>query len=136
MPWDEVHADRDPRTHHHRTAAARIDDFLGHPVTDPHGDPIPPATSGYVEQWSQRLDSVEPGTTFRVDRVNDQIGAALRYLTDLSVRPGIIVEVLEQAPFGGPLWLRIDGREQTPRRPVHHGHLRQPGTGYADPDSD
>ena len=112
MPWDEVHADRDPRTHHHRTAAARIDDFLGHPVTDPHGDPIPPATSGYVEQWSQRLDSVEPGTTFRVDRVNDQIGAALRYLTDLGVRPGIIVEVLEQAPFGGPLWLRIDGREQ------------------------
>lgn len=105
-------------------------------MTDPHGDPIPPATSGYVEQWSQHLDSVEPGTTFRVDRVNDQIGAALRYLTDLSVRPGIIVEVLEQAPFGGPLWLRIDGREQTPRRPVHHGHLRQPGTGYADPDSD
>ena len=83
-----------------------------------------------------RLDSVEPGTTFRVDRVDDQIGAALRYLTDLGVRPGIIVEVLEQAPFGGPLWLRIDGREQTPRRPVHHGHLRQPGTGYADPDSD
>lgn len=59
-----------------------------------------------------RLDSVEPGTTFRVDRVDDQIGAALRYLTDLGVRPGIIVEVLEQAPFGGPLWLRIDGREQ------------------------
>ncbi len=110
VPWDEVHADAEVLEHAvGERLLARIDDFLGHPVTDPHGDPIPPATGGYVEQWSQRLDSVEPGITFRIDRVDDRVGAALRYLADIGVRPGVTVEVLERAPFGGPLWLGVDG---------------------------
>ncbi len=52
---------------------------------------------------------MEPGTTFRIDRVDDRVGAALRYLADIGVRPGVTVDVLEQAPFGGPLWMRVDG---------------------------
>lgn len=69
-------------------------------MTDPHGDPIPPATGSYIEQWSQRLDSVEPGTPFRVDRVDDRVGAALRHPAGIGVRPGVTVEVLERTPFG------------------------------------
>lgn len=110
VPWDEVRADAEALEHAvGDRLLARIDHFLGHPVTDPHGDPIPPPSGSHVERWSQRLDTVEPATTFLVDRVDDRVDAALRHLADIGVRPGVTVEVLERAPFGGPLWLGVAG---------------------------
>jgi DtxR family Mn-dependent transcriptional regulator len=113
VPWDQVHAEADVLEHAvSDRLLARIDDYLGHPTADPHGDPIPPPAGGHSEGWGQRLDKAAPGTAFQVDRVDDRDSAALRYLADIGVRPGVTVEIVEQAPFGGPLWLRVDGHEQ------------------------
>lgn len=112
VPWDEVHAEAEVLEHAvSERLLARMDDHLGRPSHDPHGDPIPPATGHHVEQWGQRLDSVGPGELFLVERVDDRDSAALRYLSRIGMRPGVSVEVSERAPFGGPLWLRVDGQE-------------------------
>ena len=44
------------------------------------------------------------------ERVSDRDSAALRYLGELGVRPGVVVTVERQDPFGGPLWVRIADR--------------------------
>jgi DtxR family Mn-dependent transcriptional regulator len=44
-------------------------------------------------------------------RVPDESGEALRYLASLDLVPGAEVEILERAPFNGPLTVRI-GSEQ------------------------
>jgi DtxR family Mn-dependent transcriptional regulator len=113
VPWDEVDAEAEVLEHAVSDQLLdRIDALLGHPVADPHGDPIPPAGGGHVEAWGDRLDGVPTGAAFRVDRVHDRDDAALRYLAELGVRPGTVVRVVERAPFGGPLWLRVGGRER------------------------
>jgi DtxR family Mn-dependent transcriptional regulator len=110
LSWDEVHDEADVLEHAVSSRLVdRIDEVLGHPTHDPHGDPIPSPAGGHDEVWGARLDTMPPGSRFRVERVYDRDSDALRYLADLGVRPGVTLEVLEHSPFGGPLWVRLDG---------------------------
>ena len=115
VPWDEVHAEAELLEHAlSERLEERIDAVLGHPTHDPHGDPIPPRDGPHEEGWGAALDSAPSGCRFRVDRVSDRDSAALRYLGELGVFPGVVVDVEEQEPFGGPRWVRVAGQ----RRPL------------------
>ncbi len=110
VPWDEVHAEAELLEHAlSERLEERIDVALGHPTHDPHGDPIPPRDGPHSESWGVSLESVAPGSRFRVERVSDRDSAALRHLGLLGVVPGAALDVEEQEPFGGPYWVRIDG---------------------------
>ncbi|OJY42416.1 MAG: hypothetical protein BGP03_00665 [Pseudonocardia sp. 73-21] len=110
VPWDEVHAEAELLEHAlSARLEERIDAALGHPTHDPHGDPIPPREGPHSESWGVSLESVAPGSRFRVERVSDRDSAALRHLGQLGVVPGALLDVEEQEPFGGPYWVRIDG---------------------------
>ncbi|OLT14049.1 hypothetical protein BJF78_20385 [Pseudonocardia sp. CNS-139] len=129
VPWDEVHAEAELLEHAlSERLEERIDAALGHPTHDPHGDPIPPRDGPHEEGWGDALESAPPGCRFRVDRVSDRDSAALRYLGELGVFPGVLLTVEEQAPFGGPRWVRIDGERQ-PLGPaltrLVHGHVER-----------
>jgi DtxR family Mn-dependent transcriptional regulator len=109
VPWDEVHAEAEVLEHAVSDALVRrIDAYLGYPTHDPHGDPIPSADGAHVESWAGALVDAEPGTRFRVERVSDRDSDALRYLGELGVRPGEVLDILDRAPFGGPLWVRVN----------------------------
>lgn len=111
MAWDEVHAEAELLEHAlSDRLEERIDAALGRPTRDPHGDPIPPRHGRHEEDWGQPLDGVSAGDRFRVERVSDRDSGALRYLGALGVVPGAVIEVQEQAPFGGPRWIRIGGQ--------------------------
>jgi DtxR family Mn-dependent transcriptional regulator len=130
VPWDEVHAEAELLEHAlSDRLEERIDAALGHPTHDPHGDPIPPRHGPHEEGWGAALDSAPPGCRFRVDRVSDRDSAALRYLGELGVRPGVVVEVEEQEPFGGPRWVRVAGERRSLGAPLTrlvHGHVVTP----------
>lgn len=114
VPWDEVHAEAELLEHALSDRLEdRIDAALGHPTHDPHGDPIPPRDGPHEEGWGEPLDAAPAGCRFRVDRVSDRDSAALRYLGELGIYPGVVVTVEEQAPFGGPRWVRV-GEERHP----------------------
>jgi DtxR family transcriptional regulator, Mn-dependent transcriptional regulator len=127
VPWDEVHAEAEQLEHAlSDRLSERIDAALGHPTHDPHGDPIPPRDGPHDEVWGAALETARPGSRFRVERVSDRNSAALRYLGELGVRPGVVISVDEQEPFGGPRWIRIGERRHplggTLTRLVH-GHV-------------
>ncbi|NMH97794.1 metal-dependent transcriptional regulator [Pseudonocardia acidicola] len=108
VPWDEVHAEAELLEHAlSDRLEERIDAALGHPARDPHGDPIPPRHGRHDEAWGDPLDAAPAGCRFRVERVSDRDSAALRYLGELGIRPGAVLQVEEQAPFGGPRWVRV-----------------------------
>lgn len=113
LGWDEVH-DEAERLEHALSERLedRIDAHLGHPTHDPHGDPIPPKSGTHEERWAQPLPATAEGARFRVERVSDRDGSALRYLAQLGIRPSVTLEVQERAPFGGPLWVRVGGQRQ------------------------
>lgn len=110
VPWDEVH--EEAAVLEHALSARleeRIDALLGHPTHDPHGDPIPPASGQHVEDWASPLTAAAAGRPFLVERVSDRDTGALRHLAALGIRPGSVLQVREWAPFGGPLWVEVDG---------------------------
>jgi Mn-dependent transcriptional regulator len=110
VPWEDVHAEAEVLEHAvSDRLLERIDAFLGHPTHDPHGDPIPSSDGALEELWTTRLADAPIGRAFTVERVLDRDRAALRYLGELGVRPGVVLEVVEQSPFGGPLWVVLDG---------------------------
>lgn len=111
MSWDEVHAEAELLEHAlSDRLEERIDVVLGHPDRDPHGDPIPPRHGPHQEDWGQSLDGVAAGVRFRVQRVSDRDSDALRHLGALGIVPGAVLEVQEQAPFGGPRWVEVAGQ--------------------------
>jgi DtxR family transcriptional regulator, Mn-dependent transcriptional regulator len=110
MPWEDVHVEAESLEHAvSDRLLQRIDQHLGHPARDPHGDPIPSASGEHEEAWPEPLTAAVVGRPFRVQRVDDRDPAALRYLGELGLVPGRVVVLEERAPFGGPLWVRVDG---------------------------
>jgi DtxR family Mn-dependent transcriptional regulator len=111
VPWEDVHTEAEVLEHAvSDRLLERIDVFLGRPTHDPHGDPIPAREGLHVEQWATPLSQAPGGTAFHVERVRDRNREALRYLGQLGVRPGVVLDVVEQAPFGGPVWVMVEGR--------------------------
>ena len=111
--WDRVHEEAE-RMEHVVTDEMidRMAGVLGEPVTDPHGAPIPAPGATFQEQNYPSLGDMAAGSSATLRRVPDEDPAALRYLAELELRPGAALEVLEVAPFNGPLRVRINGRER------------------------
>ena len=94
--WDEVHAEAERLEH----AASdelieRIDQMLGRPTRDPHGDPIPtPEGQRAQPAHAVRLDVAEPGF-YRVLRISDADPQRLVRFQQAGLVPGTVVEVTE-----------------------------------------
>ena len=108
MSWDRVHEEAEVLEHAiSPELSALIDEKLGHPTHDPHGDPIPTLEGEIEEGSSQALADLEPGATGVFVRVSDSDPAMLRYLSERGIAPGDSLEVLERQPFDGPLLVRF-----------------------------
>jgi DtxR family transcriptional regulator, Mn-dependent transcriptional regulator len=104
---DAVHAEADRLEHAlSEEVEARIDESLGYPTHDPHGDPIPDANLELAPSKLRLLASLEPGEEGTIRRIPDESGL-LRYLSDLLLVPGCRVKVFARAPFGGPITVGV-----------------------------
>jgi DtxR family Mn-dependent transcriptional regulator len=94
MSWAEVHDEAERLEHAvSEQLIDRIDEMLGRPQTDPHGDPIPTAEGTishpeYVDLLSAPID--EPLT---VVRVVDQGPEFLRFIEDRRLMPGSVITI-------------------------------------------
>ena len=113
VPWTQIH-DHACRLEHGTDdqLADALDEFLQHPRLDPHGDPIP-RPDGTVDEIDRlRLSAVEPGSRATIAQCSNENPRLLAYLTSMDLTPGQEVEVLERAPFNGPLTLDVGGSRQ------------------------
>jgi DtxR family Mn-dependent transcriptional regulator len=109
---DAVHAEADRLEHViSEELEARIDEQLGYPTHDPHGDPIPDAGLNVDRTSLRSLDALIPGEQATVRRIPDGDAALLRYLAELTLVPGRQVTLRRSEPFGGPLTVDVDGSE-------------------------
>jgi DtxR family Mn-dependent transcriptional regulator len=111
--WDEAHAEADRLEHHiSENLEARLDAALGHPETDPHGDPIPAADGTLVAAPALPLSELPVDRRAVVRRVANDDPARLRYLAEIGLVPGATVTVVERLPFEGPLRVIVGGTER------------------------
>ncbi|HEY7472921.1 MAG TPA: metal-dependent transcriptional regulator [Gemmatimonadota bacterium] len=112
--WDAVHEEAERLEHViSEEFEDRIDAMLGHPTTDPHGDPIPPKTGRPPAGTSRPLSDAEVGESVVVRRVSDRDGELLRRLASLELVPGARVRIVERIPSGGRITLDRDGRRMS-----------------------
>ena len=112
LPIDAVHAEADRLEHViSEELEARIDESLGFPTHDPHGDPIPDAGLNVDRTALRSLEALVPGEQATVRRIPDGDAALLRYLSELTLVPGRTVTMRRSEPFGGPLTVDVDGSE-------------------------
>ncbi|OFW36991.1 MAG: DtxR family transcriptional regulator [Acidobacteria bacterium RIFCSPLOWO2_12_FULL_67_14b] len=94
MRWDEVHDDAEQLEHVvSDRLVERIDEMLGHPEADPHGDPIPTAEGKLAERPLDTLLTCPLHTPVTVARVTDQDAAFLRFIESHHLKPGQTIEV-------------------------------------------
>jgi DtxR family Mn-dependent transcriptional regulator len=68
--WDQVHDEAEHLEHAVSDFLVdRIDETLGHPERDPHGDPIPRADGSIVIPSAATLASLPAGARARVERI-------------------------------------------------------------------
>jgi DtxR family transcriptional regulator, Mn-dependent transcriptional regulator len=108
--WHEVH-DIAEQLEHIRSdkLVDKLDAFLGHPQTDPHGDPIPDA-KGLIRQVDKEiLALLDPGTSCVCVGVKDSSTEFLQYLDRRSISLGSKITVLSREAFDDSLHLSIEG---------------------------
>jgi DtxR family Mn-dependent transcriptional regulator len=92
--WDEVHDEAEVLEHALSDRLLEgIDERLGRPRFDPHGDAIPDAAGAVHREAFVLLAHAAPGHTGRVLRVSDRDPKLLRALVDAGVDVGHTLEV-------------------------------------------
>jgi len=94
MKWDEVHDDAEQMEHVvSDRLIERIDEMLGQPEVDPHGDPIPNADGHLPHRTLENLLTCPLHMPVTVARVTDQDAAFLRFIESHNLKPGQTIEV-------------------------------------------
>jgi DtxR family Mn-dependent transcriptional regulator len=94
MSWDEVHDDAEQLEHVvSERLIERIDDMLGRPTHDPHGDPIPTAEGTIPRRHLDNLLTCPTRTRLQVRRITDQDPSFLRFVEKNDLKPGQVLEV-------------------------------------------
>jgi DtxR family Mn-dependent transcriptional regulator len=94
MSWAEVHDEAEQLEHAvSERLIERIDDMLGRPEVDPHGDPIPSATGAISRPKHLDLLSAPLRTPLIVTRVIDQGAGFLRFAEQHDLTPGSAIVI-------------------------------------------
>ena len=111
--WHEVHEEADELQ---KGITQRIEDqmdkLMDYPATCPHGDPIPSRDGVMPELNDKPLTVVPPGSKCQISRVKTRESEKLQYLAEIGLVPGTPFELVNRAPFNGPLRLKIEKYEQ------------------------
>ena len=106
--WDEVHDIAEQLEHvQHPELADRLDQFLGFPQYDPHGDPIPKANGETAATYKTVLAEISIGTSCRVVAVKDTSSSFLQYLKKLEIGIGTPITMVEKIPFDNSMVITI-----------------------------
>jgi DtxR family Mn-dependent transcriptional regulator len=106
--WDKSH-DAACKLEHGMTEEVMkpLEKALKHPKTCPHGNPIPTKCGGIMEEKSRPLVDLNKRERGTIVKITDEKSDLLQYLNSLGLVPGASVEVVEKAPFDGPITLKI-----------------------------
>ena len=116
LTWDQVHEEAENMEHAVSDFLVdRIDDFLGRPEADPHGDPIPArdgALRGEGQQTTPLVENVA-GSQIRFARVLNQDSDFLRHLSDSGLEVGSVATIMDVDSEAGAVTLQLPTRETT-----------------------
>jgi DtxR family Mn-dependent transcriptional regulator len=94
FPWDEVHDIAEQLEHiKSEKLINKLDDFLGNPTEDPHGDPIPDVNGKIIKVEKLLLSELKENQTGICVGVKDSSAEFLKYLDKNKIALGVSIQV-------------------------------------------
>jgi DtxR family Mn-dependent transcriptional regulator len=110
--WDEVHDIAEQLEHiKSEKLINKLDDFLGNPTEDPHGDPIPDAQGRMITVEKQLLSDLLGNQAGICVGVKDNSSDFLKYLDKQQIGLGSKIEVVAKEAFDLSLKIKVNGTE-------------------------
>ncbi len=112
--WDEVHEVAEQLEHIHSPKLIdELDAFLGHPKTDPHGDPIPDKQGNLPQIKKSLLATLHKNEQGVCVGVNDTSSEFLRFLDKQEIGLGQHIQILDKEPFDDSFLVKINDKIMT-----------------------
>jgi DtxR family Mn-dependent transcriptional regulator len=106
--WDEVHEVAEDLEHvTNKKLIDKLDEFLGFPRVDPHGDPIPDANGKIETSKKICITELAFNTPAIVSNVSDQSSEILELLEHKKITIGTKVEVKKKFDFDNSMEIKI-----------------------------
>ncbi len=106
--WDEIHEVAEQLEHiHSDKLIEKLDEFLGFPKLDPHGDPIPDQEGKYKKIAKRTLSEMAVGSIARIVSVRDSSAAFLQYVSEMGMDLRTKIEIIEKQEFDNSLQIRV-----------------------------
>ncbi|MFT4669892.1 MAG: DtxR family Mn-dependent transcriptional regulator [Ulvibacter sp.] len=112
--WDEVHEIAEQLEHiKSEKLINKLDNFLGNPTEDPHGDPIPNAKGQVLKIEKQLLSELAESQKGICVGVKDTSSEFLKYLDKQEIALGSEIEIIEKESFDSSFRIRVGIKEIT-----------------------
>jgi len=117
--WDEVHDIAEELEHiNSALLVERLDNFLGYPKRDPHGDPIPDKNGIFEPSVNIHMSEMLIGNNGIIIGVSEYAPSFLRHLERLGLTIGISLEIIEITDYDGSVELLVDEKRVNVSREV------------------
>lgn len=111
--WDEVHEIAEELEHiNSDKLVQQLDEFLGFPQFDPHGDPIPDKHGRMPESAYKNLSETVINQEVVMMGVAQHSTSFLQYLAKIGLHLGVIINIVEINDFDKSLTIKIGGSNQ------------------------
>lgn len=105
--WKEVHPIAEELEHvSNKRLIDKLDEYLGYPQTDPHGDPIPDSKGRVWQTQAIRLADLPLQQPAAILQVINQSDEMLEYLKEKQLHLGIVVEIKKVYAFDHSLEIK------------------------------
>jgi DtxR family Mn-dependent transcriptional regulator len=109
--WDEVHEMAEEMEHISSTELIdRLDEFMGFPARDPHGDPIPDCHGNFKINDLKPISAIAVNTTGIISGVRDHSATFLQYLEKQQLMIGKKIQVKEIITYDNTVILQMDNK--------------------------
>jgi DtxR family Mn-dependent transcriptional regulator len=109
--WDEVHEMAEEMEHISSTELIdRLDEFMGFPARDPHGDPIPDCHGNFKINDLKPISAIAVNTTGIISGVRDHSATFLQYLEKQQLMIGKKIQVKEIITYDNTVVLQMDNK--------------------------
>src|SRR5690606_15885654 len=109
--WDEVHEMAEELEHATSDELSdRLENFLGHPKTDPHGEPIPNKKGELDKLKLFSLSTIRPNMEVELKRISDETPSFLQYLQKNNLVPGVNLIIHNLNDFDESMDIVINGK--------------------------
>jgi len=111
--WDEVHPVAEQLEHiQSEQLIDRLDNFLGNPKFDPHGDPIPDKEGNFTYRRQIPLNELDLNQSAVVVGVGEHSPAFLQFIERLDLVLGVELSIKERYTYDGSLLIVINGKDE------------------------